>query len=370
MINILLVEDNHALSEEIAEWLRYEGYKVFQAENGHKGMDMAINEPTDLVLCDILMPVMDGCKMLYELRALEKQAFLPFIFISALSERAYIRQGMALGADDFLTKPVRREELLLAINTVLNRQKRLSQSNESILNPLLNNTMVSLPREIVHFLYSIIGFGRLLSEMTDKFSYNEIAEMGKSILNNGMSLHRLTENYILYLQLEFDHKINVSQHLKSELLEPAIFEESFSIARKYNRESELVIIIEPADVMINENMLRHTISELVDNAFGFSCVGSKVEIRGYATDSYYEITIKDNGCGMYSEDIERIGAFMQFGIEDYSKRGCGMGLAVSREILSRFDGKFSIKSMKNEWTIVKCEFRLQNQSNEIDSLAQ
>jgi DNA-binding response OmpR family regulator len=122
MKSILVIDDNADLRDNTAEILTLAGYKTFVAEDGKKGVDMAIKEKPDLVVCDIMMPVLDGYGVLHLLRRNTETAHIPFLFLTAKSERADFRKGMEMGADDYLTKPFDDIELLNAIEVRLKRE--------------------------------------------------------------------------------------------------------------------------------------------------------------------------------------------------------------------------------------------------------
>ncbi len=115
MKTILIIEDNKSLREEVYEALKYEGYEVIQAESGKMGVKYAIMHHPDLIICDIMMPEMDGYEVLTKLRQHEQAKLIPFIFITALADRSNIRTGMEMGADDYITKPFSIKELTSAI---------------------------------------------------------------------------------------------------------------------------------------------------------------------------------------------------------------------------------------------------------------
>ena len=121
MITILLIEDNASLRRNIAQILTLEGYRVLSAEDGIAGHLQARGEKPDLVLCDIMMPGIDGYEVLAQIRADAAMASLPFIFLTAKGGMPDLRVGMALGADDYLPKPVEREDLLDAVQARLQR---------------------------------------------------------------------------------------------------------------------------------------------------------------------------------------------------------------------------------------------------------
>ncbi|WP_350285337.1 response regulator [uncultured Croceitalea sp.] len=128
MKKILLVEDDVSLRENIAELLNLSGYLVFDAAHGKMAVEVAKKELPNLILCDIMMPELDGYGVLEALSSNKETRHIPFIFISAKTERKDIRRGMNLGADDYLTKPFEEEELLNAIHSRLHKAELINMS--------------------------------------------------------------------------------------------------------------------------------------------------------------------------------------------------------------------------------------------------
>lgn len=122
---ILIIEDNTDIREGTAEILELTGrYDVLSAENGRIGVDLAMAHLPDLILCDIMMPELDGYGVLYILSRHEETAHIPFIFLTAKAERSDMRKAMELGADDYLTKPFDDVELLNAIDVRFKKEDR------------------------------------------------------------------------------------------------------------------------------------------------------------------------------------------------------------------------------------------------------
>jgi len=119
---VLLIEDNEDIRESTAEILELADFTVFTAENGKKGVELAQSTPPDIILCDIMMPELDGYGVLYLLSKNENTAGIPFIFLTAKAERNDMRKGMEMGADDYLTKPFDDIELLNAIESRLKKR--------------------------------------------------------------------------------------------------------------------------------------------------------------------------------------------------------------------------------------------------------
>lgn len=131
MKTILLIEDNEDIRENMAEIMEMSNYKVFTAPDGKEGVALAVQHKPDLIVCDIMMPVLDGYGVIHMLQKNPDTQNIPFIFLTAKSERAEIRKGMDLGADDYITKPFSGTELLNAIETRLRKSELIKREISS-----------------------------------------------------------------------------------------------------------------------------------------------------------------------------------------------------------------------------------------------
>jgi CRP-like cAMP-binding protein len=127
MKKILLIEDNPEMRENTAEILELAKYNVLTAKNGKEGVKLAGNEKPDLIICDIMMPELDGYGVLHMLVKDPATASIPFIFLTAKAEKSDYRKGMGMGADDYLTKPFDDMELLSAVETRLRKNEMLKK---------------------------------------------------------------------------------------------------------------------------------------------------------------------------------------------------------------------------------------------------
>ena len=122
MHTILVIEDDPQVQSLIVDTLESSGYQVLSAENGKVGFELARARLPDLILCDVQMPVMNGYATLEMLQKNLATATIPFIFLTGVSDNQHVRQGMELGADDYVTKPFKLSELLAAVKARLARQ--------------------------------------------------------------------------------------------------------------------------------------------------------------------------------------------------------------------------------------------------------
>jgi DNA-binding NarL/FixJ family response regulator len=153
--SLLIVEDDAELANNMALILKMEGFDVRVASDGRAGLSMLSHKRPDLILCDILMPEMDGYAFREAVQNMPVVSKIPFLFISALAEPREVRKGMLVGADDYLTKPCSAEDLIAAVNTRLKRfntirppQKKRSRMTAEQRRRLLQTT--PREREILH----------------------------------------------------------------------------------------------------------------------------------------------------------------------------------------------------------------------------
>jgi len=149
MKTILLIEDDKDMRENTAEILELANYKVYKAENGRKGVEIARKHMPDLVLCDIMMPELDGYGVLHMLGKDPATAELPFIFLSAKAERSDVRKGMELGADDYITKPIEQRILTSRVTQQLKRGESQRAPRQTIL------TWENLSLDLAEHLFKI-----------------------------------------------------------------------------------------------------------------------------------------------------------------------------------------------------------------------
>ena len=130
MAQILIIEDNAEVRDNLGDILSLAGYDAIQADSGKRGIELAIAERPDLILCDIMMPELDGFGVLKILGGREDTRNIPFLFVTAKSEQEDLRRGMNLGADDYVTKPFYKDELLRVIEVRLRKSSSQRQSGD------------------------------------------------------------------------------------------------------------------------------------------------------------------------------------------------------------------------------------------------
>lgn len=358
MTRILVVEDEVPILENILEALELEGFEVRGETNGRLGLQGAREMQPDLIICDITMPVMNGYEMLLGVRSDPQIASIPFIFLTANVDRASMRLGMESGADDYITKPFRIDELLTAIESRLERQKIIVTDYEDQMEQLRGSIIHALPHELRTPLTSILGYSELIVLDAEVLDKAQIVEMVTTINQNGQRLYRLTENFLVYAQTEVmrhdperlrslrTHQVSSPRSLIRSLAETE--------ASRAGRPNDLRLDVEDVpSVQILEDNLRKIVEELINNAFKFSKPGSQVMVSARPQGAMYCLTITDHGLGMTPKEIARVDAYVQFERRLYEQQGAGLGLSIARRLAELHGGTLTITSTPKEQTTVE-----------------
>jgi DNA-binding response OmpR family regulator len=154
---ILVIDDNTDIRENTAEILELAGYRTFTAENGKQGVELAIKERPSVIVCDIMMPELDGYGVLHLLRKNAETQNIPFIFLTAKTERGDFRKGMEMGADDYITKPFEDIELLNAVEVRLRK------------NQILEQNYAASPQGLTQFLKDVKSTG-LIEKLSEQYA--------------------------------------------------------------------------------------------------------------------------------------------------------------------------------------------------------
>lgn len=355
MKKILVIEDEESLRNNVCEILGYEGFDILEAANGLKGLQLAKEKLPDLILCDIMMPVMDGYEVLAAVRENPETRLTPFILLTAMAERENIRKGMELGADDYIVKPFTIQELLQSVNSRLKKSEAVKEYAETALEELRNNLISQLPHELRTPLNSILGFGQLLRDNPETFSPEEISGYGKIIFSSGQRLYRLIQNYLIYAQLELKNNVVPANLVLRDagLVCRQVAEEAAAL---YGRQNDLLVYASEGMVYADQNDFMKVVEELTDNAFKFSERGSKVVISCGVEGNRFLLTITDKGRGIAAGDLHRIGAYMQFDRMLHAQQGSGLGMIISKKIVEMYKGEMDIESDTGKGTLIRVWF--------------
>lgn len=352
MTKVLVIEDAKDLRDDVVEMLNLEGYETAGAENGVEGVRLAREFYPDLIVCDIMMPELDGYGVLQNLRSTPDTATIPFIFLTAKTDRVDMRQGMVLGADDYLTKPFRVNELLESIRVRLERIQELEQAASKRIDAMAENIMTALPHELRTPLNTIIGFSEMLMVESQTIKPELIMDWSQHINIAAHRLYRLVENYLFYARLEVarrgDQALFDVSEARMDYPQAMIELNTHTLATQYDRLDDLEIdLVDTNAIRIANVHFNKIVEELVDNAFKFTQPGEKVSVSTRIEEDHYVVCVKDEGRGMSRDDINSIGAYMQFQRWFFEQQGMGLGLAIVKLLVKLCGGEINFTSIPN-----------------------
>jgi two-component system, sensor histidine kinase and response regulator len=357
MKKILIVEDSQSVLDNMSKMLKAEGFWVVTAEDGEIGLEVAKKQLPSLIICDVMMPKLDGYGVLTALRQDPITAAIPFIFLTARSFKDDIRQGMTLGSDDYLTKPFTRDELIAAIYAQLKKQETLSSHFRQKLDGLRTNIAQSLPHQLLFPAIQIIGLADILVQNSHAMEAHEIPELSKRIAKAGKTLHDMIKKFLMYAEIETidltSEQGQLLQSAKTTFAEIEIATIAKEIAKTAGRSNDLSLQLTGATVQISDHYFEVIAKELIANAFKFSVQGTPVTISSVISDQKFQLSVADRGQGMSEDQIADLGAYMKFENKLHAKQGSGLGLAIAKRLVELHQGKLEIESVLYEQTTVR-----------------
>lgn len=354
----MIVEDDIDVRENILDLLDAENFHAFAAQNGCIGLELANKEIPDLIICDVMMPELDGYGVLNALRRNPVTATIPFVFLTAKSDKLDFRQGMRLGADDYLTKPFTKDELLETIKCRLEKQFIFNQNSQHELRELRRNIASSLPHEIRTPLNGILGFSELIMNKHETLKKQEIYHMAESINKSANRLLGFTRKFLLYAQLESiatdSDKIKFIQSDVTYFLVDSLTLLIKERATKLGRETDVKISFESrCRVKIATTRLYTIIEELIDNCLKFSEPNTSIFVSSTVKNNYLTLSFTNYGRGMSASEIHNLGAYRQFNRSIYEQQGSGLGLIIVKRLAELHGGSLEIQSTPGDKTIVQ-----------------
>jgi two-component system, sensor histidine kinase and response regulator len=356
MNTILVIEDDDVTRSNISENLFYNGYKTFEAKDGKEGIDMIHAEQPDLVICDINMPMMNGYEVLEWVRNNSRTVHIPFIFLTANTDSASLRTGMSLGADDYIPKPFENHDLLRAVELRIKKQKKLVETYETKLKELRMSLAMAIPHELRTPLVSVIGYAELMRMDAEVIQPAEIEMMSNSILKAGWRLQRLIENYLMYLRVEaFQDNPELLGSSSVVLLDDALLRLqaiAISLSEHYHIPIHVAHLQQEFAIKMTEEHFHKILTELLDNACKFAIKDTSVNVQVDIVNQHMRIQITNYGRGMTEEQINSIGAYMQFERLIHEQQGLGLGMIIAKRLVELYQGQFSIQSILHDSTTV------------------
>lgn len=351
-MKIVIVEDDKTIRENLHEILETYNYDVVSYADGLAGLKGIRTTSPDLVICDIMMPLMDGYQVLENLKSDSHTANIPFVFLTARADRADQRKGMELGADDFIVKPFTTQELLNAISARVREVKNTEQKIQTVVNDKLQDFTKINSHEYNTPLNGIIGLTGTLIDTIDQLSKEEIVAMAKAIRTSSKRLYRTFKNFLMYIQIQRgelkSHNIKVDKSWIVELVQNLLKQK----ALKFDRYEDVVLDQELKDnfeLDLPGEDLFYVLEELIWNAFKFSRKGEKVKLVLETDQKGFNIQLSNSIQEPFL--LNEIEPFKQFDRAQQEQQGSGLGLYLCQKIAAIHGWNLSIVQKERILTI-------------------
>lgn len=355
MKTLLVIDDDEAIRSSYGLALEHAGYRVLTAADGAQGVELARRHLPDLILCDINMPGMDGRTVLRTLRGDAAAGATQIVLMTGNLRALSPREAMALGADDFLTKPFGVVQLMRCVEARLQRAQIHGRVADQAVTDLRASLSSSLPHELFTPLAGILGLTAALREDLSRLSPVEIMELLANIEQSGRRLHRTLKNYLMVIDLETSAAPEKAPPvLAGDDPSAAVATGAATAAQRHRREADLTVQAAACTITAHAADLITMTEELVDNACSFSRPGTPISVR---LDAPGRLQVTDQGRGMTPEQIRRIGAFRQFDRRKHEQQGLGLGLVLVRKLAARCGADFSLNSEPGAGTMATLAFQ-------------
>jgi len=334
---ILVVDDNPQILAVVREILNHHGFEVITAVSGEDAISM-LDLKLDMVICDVMMPDMDGYDFYSELQKNSTWCNIPFLFLTALDRPEQIRRGKELGCDDYLTKPFEPADLLCAVKGKITVGQRRKLSFEERMESQRRKIIQTLSHEFRTPLVAINTGTELLLDHLKDLSQENIVRLLESIQRGGIRLQRLVEDFMTIQQI--DAGIAVSTYMRykrkvllSDLVGISIerFLEAYSLEQSAI-DLELVVEESARDglVEVYDAHIDDAIRRILSNARKFGGAGSLVTLTVCGYEENLSVKIRDRGIGLNEDVWENAQElFIQIDRDKKEQQGAGLGLAIA-----------------------------------------
>ena len=354
MFKVLVIDDDDAVRHALTAALEIYGYETATATNGIDGLAKAQQWLPDLILCDVNMPGMDGREVLQRARNDPELANRQFVLMTGNQEQNPLREGMNLGADDYLPKPFELSQLKTCVESRLRRAQTYRRLENGMLRRHAELFGSTLPHEFMTPLNGILGFAEILKEDLGRVPPEEARQMLSDIESCARRLHRTLLNYLLLARIESadaNERPAPPSPLPADQTLSLVVGMAETVARRVGRLNDLQLAVDPIAVRAYDSDLRIIVEHLVENAFGYSAPGRPVKVSLARENTGPTLRISDQGRGMSTQQIAQIGVFTQFERQQFEQQGLGIGLALVQRLLARQPGKLTFESVPTKGTI-------------------
>ncbi len=345
---IMVVEDNPAMNTAICDVLEYNDFRVASAFNGQIALEMMAKERPNLVLCDIMMPQMDGYTLLQHTRSDIGLRTLPFIFLTARTSTEDRRRAKSIGIEDYLTKPFDPDDLLISVTNALRRAESVAIETQHQLDEMRNQIVAVLQHEFRTPLTLVLGYAEFLQETVSlaDLDLEDLRASAGAILEGGHRLQKLIEGFLLLADMQgrssFEGEVS---YLDCAALISYASGEVRGLAKAANLTIQVVGEVS-CRISGSERHLRDALKRMLDNAIRYSRPESRhVWVAVVEEAGYTGISVQDEGIGIPPEVVLQLSQpFAQVDRRNRETPGAGLSLALIQQVARLHGGDLTIDS--------------------------
>ena len=335
---ILLIDDNEQVLPAVADVLRTVGLEVHSFSKAALALDYLANQIPDLIICDVLMPDMDGFSFYEVVQANSEWCAIPFIFLSALTEPAQVQRGKEIGCDDYLTKPFDPTELLAVVRGKLTVSRHRHTMTQERVEAYRRRILHTLSHEFRTPLVAINTGTELLLEQHDALDQERVESLLGSIQRGGHRLQRLVEDFMTLQQIDsgtaalaadrLSRKVEIKTVIETavELFLERMDEDGASpLVEMHISEKLDTLAIDVYDVHIMD-----IIQRLLENGYKFGDKEQPTRVNMGSKDEKAWFSVSDRGPGLPNELlVQAQDLFTQINRDKLEQQGCGLGLTIA-----------------------------------------
>lgn len=345
---ILIVDDDLGIRDSVDEILTLSGYTSLMAADGVEALELLASHKPDLIISDIMMPRMDGYAFFEALKNIREWSTIPFIFLTARGEKMDIRRGYQMGADRYLVKPFELEDLLIAVETRLERAAELERAIEEDINQMKQQLLNVFGHELRTPLSLLHGYSKILEQSQDALDKKATDEIFLIMQQSVDRLVKLSEDLMLMVYLDSgvasvalesgNEPIHIKHILENLILGMSGDAERRNINVELDMDDELTVVG-------HSPYLSDLFKRILENAIKFGRPGGSVQIEANSLPEEIQVTIQDDGIGIAPEKMALLfKLFQQIDRESMEQQGLGLGLAIAARLTEFHGGRISAES--------------------------